>query len=166
MEKKVELFSFAIFCLVATTQTRVTREQDTIGMVLVAPRPPVSTRPVHLCVSILGLDFGFSLEELDAQTGGNVEGDMAVHEPCTRVVRLESKDQVTSSGKIGCVPTDGVVRLQGRNISVPDSVFDLCEDVEVVAVEVDGVGKRWVGAVLLDDPVLPLEHLLITSKQY
>lgn len=135
-------------------------------MVLVAPRPPVSTCPVHLCVSILGLDFRFALEELDAETGGNVEGDVAVHEPCTRVVGLESKDQVASSGKISRVPADGVVRLQGRNISVPDCVLDLCEDVEVVAVEVDGVRKWWVGAVLLNDPVLPLELLLIPSKQH
>lgn len=153
------LFSWPL----VTTQPRVTREQDAIGMELVAPRPPVCTSPLHLCKSVLGLDFRLAFQELDAKTSGNMEGDVAVHEPCAWVVRLESKDQVAVGGKIGCVATDGIVSLQGRNVAVPDCVFFLREDVEVVAVKVDGVGKGWVGAVLLDDPVLPLESLLITG---
>jgi head-tail adaptor len=109
-------------------------------MILVAPRLPVSTGPLHLCESVLGFDFRRAFKELHAETGGNVEGNVAVHEPCARVVGLESKDQVASGGEISRVATDGIVRLQGRNISVPDRILYLRENVEVVAVKVNGMG--------------------------
>lgn len=81
-------------------------------MELVAPRAPVVTGSLHLCEAVPGLDFGLAFEELHAETSSNMEGNVAVHEPCTRVVRFESKDQVTIRGKVSCVATDGVVGLQ------------------------------------------------------
>ena len=148
----------------ATTQPRVTREQDAIRMELVAPRLPVCTGSLHLCESVRSLDLGLAFQELDAKTSGNMEGNVAVHEPCTWVVRLESKDQVAIRGKISRIAADGVVGLQSGNVTVPDCVLFLAEDVEVMAVKVDGVRQRWVAAILLDDPILPLEPLLITGQ--
>jgi hypothetical protein len=64
---------------------------------------------------------------------------MAVHEPCARVVGFECKDHITLGGEGGSVATGRVVSLKAREITVPERVFSLIEDIEVMAVEMDGV---------------------------
>lgn len=132
-------------------------------------RAPVVARAVHLGEVVFGADFRLALEELHAEARGYVEGNVAVHEPGAWVVGFESQDEVASSGEISRVATDGVVRSESRNVAIPDRVFYLGEDVEVVAVEMDGVGKWWrcvVGRVLLNYPVLPLIRPLVREMRY
>jgi hypothetical protein len=102
-------------------------------------------------------DFIAALEELNAKSSGDVEWDMAMHEPGAWVVGLECKHEVAACRESSSVTTDRVVSFEARNVAAPFGVFSLVEDVEVVAVEMDRVGKRRGGSVvLLDDPVLPL----------
>lgn len=80
---------------------------------------------------------------------------MAVHEPGARVVGFEGKDEVARAGKGGRISTDGVVCFERGDVAGPVACA-LSEDVEVVAVKVDGVRDRrgiWGG---LNYPVLPL----------
>lgn len=77
---------------------------------------------------------------------------MAVHEPGTRVVGLESEHQVSTTRKHGHITTRGVGRVEGRG-GVGISTGSLGEDEEVVAVEMDWV-RNGVGG--LDDEVGPL----------
>jgi hypothetical protein len=91
-----------------------------------------------------------------------------MHEPGAWVVGLECKHEVAACRESRGITTDRVVSFEARNVAAPFGIFSLVEDVEVVAVEMDGVGKRrGGGVVLLDDPVLPLFlcKVSICSKQ-
>lgn len=102
-------------------------------------------------------DFAGALEELHTQASGDVEGDVAMHEPRAWVVGLEGEDEVAGGGEGGGVAADGVVGLKARDIAGPLGACLLVEDVEIMAVEMDGVREWGRGdVVLLDHPVLPL----------
>lgn len=64
---------------------------------------------------------------------------MAVHQPCSRIVRLEGENEVASGWKIGCVAADGVVGLEAGNVTIPDRILLLVQNVEVVAVKMNGM---------------------------
>lgn len=103
-------------------------------------RLPVLARPLHFGKSILGLNLRLALKKLYTKTGRHVEGDMAVHQPCSWVVRLEGKDEVTSGREIGCVSTDGIIGLEPGNVTIPNGILLLVQNVEVVPVKMDGMG--------------------------
>lgn len=79
---------------------------------------------------------------------------MAMHQPGARVVGGEGEDQVAARRQGGHVAARGVGEGEAGRRAVPDAGAGL-EDVEVVAVEVDGVGNGD-GGVVLDPPVVPL----------
>jgi hypothetical protein len=81
---------------------------------------------------------------------------MAVHEPCTWVVRLERKHKIALRGKRGCVAADRIISLETGDVTRPSSASLLVKDVEVVTMQMDRVWKWWSCGVLLNDPVLPL----------
>ena len=126
-------------------------------MELVAPRFPVGTGPLHFCESILGFDFGLAFQELDAKTSCNMEGNVAVHEPGTRVVGLEGERDPPPGGQHGDVAALRVAEVEGskvarkveRVVGVELVAGDAgrvggqgraADDEEIVAVEVDRVG--------------------------
>lgn len=76
--------------------------------------------------------------------------NMAMHDPETRVVSRESDEEVAASGESGSVATRRVDEGETVGGAVPDtSAFSY--DVEIVTVEMDGVGKGDGGA-CLDPP--------------
>ena len=64
---------------------------------------------------------------------------MAVHQPCSWIVRLEGKNEVASGWKIGGVAPDGVVGLEAGNVTIPDRILLLVQNVEVMAVKMNGM---------------------------
>lgn len=98
---------------------------------------PVLACSLHLSETILCLDLRRALKELYTKTGGHMEGDVAVHQPRAGVIGLESEDKVASGGEVGCVTADRVVGLEARDVAIPDCVFLLIQNVEVVTVEMD-----------------------------
>ena len=62
------------------------------------------------------------------------------YQPCSWVVRLEGKDEVTSGREIGCVSTDGIIGLEPGNVTIPNGILLLVQNVEVVPVKMDGMG--------------------------
>ena len=60
-------------------------------------RAPVVARAVHFGEVVFGADFRLALQELHAKTCGDVERDVAVHEPGAWVIGFESQDKVASS---------------------------------------------------------------------
>ena len=101
---------------------------------------PVLACSLHLSETILGLNLRRALKKLYTKTGRHVEGDMAVHQPCSWVVRLEGKDEVTSGREIGCVSTNGIIGLEPGNVTIPNGILLLVQNVEVVPVKMDGMG--------------------------
>jgi hypothetical protein len=86
-----------------------------------------------------------------------MERDVAVHEPCTGVIRFERQHEIAAGWKGGGVATRRIVELESGKITGPCCVFLGVEDEEVVAVEVDWMGKGgWNAFAFLDDPVLEL----------
>lgn len=79
--------------------------------------------------------------------------DMAVHQPHARIIRGEGQKQVATGRQYSRIPTRGVVEIEARGTAVPDAV-SAADDVEVVAVEVDGVGQLDCGFGL-DPPKIP-----------
>lgn len=71
------------------------------------------------------------------KTGGHMEGDVAVHQPRAGIVGLEGENKVASGGEVGCVTADRIVGLEARDVAIPDCVFLLIQNVEVVTVEMD-----------------------------
>jgi hypothetical protein len=90
-----------------------------------------------------------TLEELHTEAARNVEWDMAMHEPCTRVVRWESNDEVSSSINSVSIAADGVIKLE-RGTGTRSST--IANNPKVVAVKMDRVRKR---SVVLDEPEGP-----------
>lgn len=79
-------------------QPRVTINKYPVRVVLVLPLAPVVAIPLHRTqIPDRPYNLTRALEELYAETGGNVEGDMTMHEPCTGVVGLEGKHEVAGS---------------------------------------------------------------------
>lgn len=69
--------------------------------------------------------------------GGKKLTDMAMHEPHSRVVRLESNGQITSYGQKGHVPSWRIVKVKGVDARVDVvSLTALGKNDEIVAVEV------------------------------
>lgn len=80
-----------------------------------------------------------------------------MHQPRARVVGGEGNGEPAAGGQDGAVATRGVVEVElgGRGRRVEDARA-VAEDVEVVPVQMHGVGNRNLGArCLLDDPVGP-----------
>lgn len=98
---------------------------------------PVLACSLHLSETILCLDLRRALKELYTKTGGHMEGDVAVHQPRAGIVGLESENKVASGGEVGCVTADRIVGLEARDVAIPDCVFLLIQNVEVVTVEMD-----------------------------
>jgi hypothetical protein len=103
-------------------------------------RLPVFASPLHLSEIVLGLDLRRSLKELNTKTGGHMEGNMAVHQPRSRVVRLEGENKIAAGGEVGCVTADGIIGLEPGDIAVPDCILLLVQNVEVVTVKMNRVG--------------------------
>ena len=95
----------------------------------------------------LRLDLGGALEEVDRQTARHVPGDVAVHQPGARVVRLEGDDQPTLGREHGDVAAGRVPGvelgdvggrvegLEARGVGVRSA-----EDQEIVALFEEKVG--------------------------
>jgi hypothetical protein len=81
---------------------------------------------------------------------------MAMHQPSAGVVRFKGKHEIALCRKRSSVSADRVVSFQTRNVARPSGASLLVEHVEVVAVEMYGMWKRWSSGILLNDPVLPL----------
>jgi hypothetical protein len=96
-----------------------------------------------------------AFQELYAQAGCDVEGDVAMHQPSSRVIRLKRKHEIALCRKRSRITTDWVISFQTGNVTRPVT-HCLVENVEVVAVQMDGVRKWWSTGILLNDPVLPL----------
>jgi len=94
-------------------------------------------------------DLGRTLEELHTKTTGNVEWNVAMHEPCTWVVGWESDDGVSTSVHSVGVATRGVVEVESDTRSGTSTVPN---NPEVVTVEMDWVRKR---SVVLEKPESP-----------
>lgn len=99
-------------------------------------------------------NVAFPLQKLHAEALTRVPRNVAVHDPEARVVGGEGDEEVAAGRKRGRVATGRVVELQARRGAVPDAGAG-SDDVEVVAVEVDGVGEGDEGAGL-DPPEVPL----------
>lgn len=61
-------------------------------------------------------DIGDSLEELDAESLGDVPSDMAMEEPCPGIVGVECDDDPTKGWKHGNITSHGVVEVKGGRI--------------------------------------------------
>ena len=96
------------------------------------------------------------LQKLEAQTRRNVERDVAMHQPSTGVVALERENEIPTSRQRRGIPADRIVLFQPRDVAAPLRVLPRVQDVEVMTVEMDGMGKRRSTVDLLNDPVLPL----------
>ena len=69
-------------------------------------------------------------------------GDVAVQKPGAGVVGLEGDDEIAAAGEEGDVSARRVVEFHVYE-TVPVEGLGLCEDGEVVAVEVDLGNVRW-----------------------
>jgi hypothetical protein len=58
-------------------------------------------------------NLGWVLEELYTETTGDMEWNMAMHQPCTWVVSWEADDDVSTSVCGVGITTDGVVQVIG-----------------------------------------------------
>ena len=66
-----------------------------------------------------------------------MEGNVAVHQPRSGIVRLERQNKVASGGEVGRVTANGIVGLEAGYIAVPHCVLLLIQNIEVVAVEMN-----------------------------
>lgn len=126
-----------------------------IGIVVLPPSRPLLAAIRHrICTP---LDVVHALHKLHTEALRRVERDVAVHQPHAWVVRLEGDDNVTLPWQRDCVTTDRVVGREARSVAIPDAAVLHFEEVEVMAVEMNGVRDSGeVGGILLDDPVLEL----------
>jgi hypothetical protein len=88
-------------------------------------------------------------QERHSKAPGDVHIEMAVHEPHPRVVRDEPDDSPAVDGHGDRVPRGRIVEVELGSVGCCVEVAEaLGEDVEVVAVDVDGVvlGGEDVGA--------------------
>jgi len=92
-------------------------------------------------------DFGWALEELNGKTARNVEWDMAVKQPSSRIVSLEGQDCVATSSWDAIVSlnnmsvaADGII----ESVSWVECTISLSDDPEIMSVQVDWVRKRRV----------------------
>lgn len=102
-----------------------------------------------------GSNLAVALDKLHRETLGRVPANVAVHEPGARVISLPSHDEVSRGGKHSGIATGRVASVEGDGAGVGSGA--LCEDEEVVAVEMNGVGDGEGG---LDDKVDPLVGLV------
>jgi hypothetical protein len=100
---------------------------------------PLLASLLHCSKPIRSFDLRLALQELHSKASGDVEGDMTVHEPCAGVVGFECENEIAFSGEVGGVATDGVVSLEPIEITVPNCVLPLVEDVKVMAMKMNGV---------------------------
>lgn len=88
----------------------------------------------------------------------DVPRNVAMHQPCTRVICREGKHE-PSAGRQKCrVATHGVIPSEFLWVGVPiEQAYALPKNVEVMAVEMDGMRDgNGDGSGLLDDPIGPL----------
>jgi hypothetical protein len=110
-----------------------------VGIILIVESTPLLAPLLHCSKPIRRLDLRLALQELHSKPSGDVERDMAVHEPRAGVVGLECEHEIAFGWETGGIATDWVIGLETREITVPNCVVLLVKDVEVVAVEMDGV---------------------------
>lgn len=127
---------------------------------------PVEASVVPLRIGSRERDLGLALEKLHAETHGDMECNMAMHQPCTRVVRGVSDDEPTAGREVDNIATRRVgefeLRKMGRDV---ESTSALAKNIAVVTVEMDGVSDRRSVGSLLDYPICPLYVCgQITSK--
>ena len=92
------------------------------------------------------------LQELCAETQPNVPCDMAMHQPRTWIVSDESQHQVPSGRQHSHVAAWRVIVVE--RLRIVEDTRPGAKHVEVVAVQVDGVGEGWCdGGYGLDDPL-------------
>lgn len=111
---------------------------------------PCGTGAVEGIVVHESWDLGHTLDQLEGKSLRCVPTDVAVHQPSSWVVGLESNDQVTGSWKHGDITSWRVGGGESSGGRVSSGI--LCEDIEVVTVEMDWM---WDGLGSLDDEVDP-----------
>jgi hypothetical protein len=125
----------------ALSQSRVALDENAVREVFCTERCPLLAPLLHgTQVTVALANLVEPLNKLHPQACSDMERDVAVHEPSARVVGLEGEHEIAASGQRGRVASDGVGRLQARNVACPWCVFLLVQHPEVVAVQVDGVG--------------------------
>lgn len=84
--------------------------------------------------------------------------DMAMHEPCTRIIRLERDNEPATCWQHGDVTTRWVCVLESGGIDdAREGASAGAKEVEIVTVEVDGVGCNGNDtSYCLDDPEVEL----------
>jgi len=94
-------------------------------------------------------DFGWALEELHTETTGDVEWNVAMHQPSTRVVSRESDNEVTTGISCVRITADRVGEVESCSCAASCTS---CNDPEVVAVQMD---RMWQRCVVLNEPECP-----------
>lgn len=94
-------------------------------------------------------DLVWSLEELHTETTGDVEWNVAMHQPCTWVVGWERYDEVSTGWSSMGVASDRVRQVVSDTLATASTCSN---DVEVVAVKMDRMGQR---SIVLDEPISP-----------
>lgn len=90
------------------------------------------------------VDLAWGLEELCRQTVGHVPCDVTMHDPSTRVIGFESKNQPTSSRQHCCITARRVVEVQLARLCVGiDGVLFRAQHVEVMPKFVLVTVEHW-----------------------
>ena len=97
-----------------------------------------------------GNDVISLLDELDSHTLSRVPFKMAVEEPCTRVVSLESNDHESSSRQVGGISSRRIDSVQSGSGGIVFSAAG-SKNEEVVAVKMHWVRHIYTGVIFESD---------------
>jgi len=128
-------------------ETGVTLGETSNGVLVCSPCLAASSIPTEITEG--ADDFGWALEELHTKTAGDVEWNVAMHQPSTRVVSLEGNDEVSTGVSSVCITADWVGEIESYSSTASSAISN---DIEVVAVEMD---RMWQWGVVLDEPECP-----------
>lgn len=74
--------------------------------------PPSIASRFDRCQIERGSDFTLPLEELNTKTHAHMPGNVAMHQPGARVVRLECNHHPSRAGKLCNVSAGGVLKVE------------------------------------------------------
>jgi len=151
-KKEKEVTEDEMFCHLLNARVRlVIRMLARLPVVIPLPAPLVKL----ILVANGAGNLVLALEELHAEALTGVPCDMAMHDPGAWVISREGDEEIATRGKSCSVAASGIVEGEAVGGAVPDAGA-LADDVEVVAVQMDGMRQGNEGA-RLDPPEIPLK---------
>jgi len=128
-------------------KTRVALGETSNGVLVCGPC--LATTSVSAEITKGANDFRWALEELHTETTGDVEWNVAMHQPGTGVVSWEADDEISTSVGSVCITADWVGEVESCSSTASSTISN---DPEIVAVKMD---RMWQWGVVLDEPECP-----------